>query len=477
MSQRLLVIGADAAGMSAAHQALRTARARGRPLEVVVLETGQHTSYSACGIPYWMAGDVGSADALVARTAAEHRAAGIDLRMGHEAVGIDLAGRRCDVRAADGTTSVVGFDQLMLATGAAPVLPEWAVGHRHVHPVKTLDDGATWQRLLAERPGTALVVGGGYIGVEAAEAFARRRVSTTLVTRGEALMSATLEPRTAEAARRGLEAIGVQVITGVEVSGVENDAQGRPHALCVGGQEYPADVVAIGIGVRPRAELAIGAGLPVGGPQVHGALVPDAQQRIGDGVWAAGDCAAVHDLLLGAPFYVPLGTHANKCGRVAGTNIAGGAASFPGAVGTAVTRAGEVELGRTGLMPSWARERLGVEVVTKRLDSTTASGYMPQATPMSVWVLADAADGRLLGCQLAGGAGTAKRIDTLATALFARMTVGDVAYLDLSYAPPFSPTWEAVQIACRALAESLDGARLTGVGARRTDVKGGGGTA
>lgn len=461
MTERLLVIGADAAGMSAAHQALRTARAHRHDLEVVVLEMSGHTSYSACGIPYWMAGDVDTADDLVARTADEHRAAGIDLRMGQEAVGLDLAVRRCEVvdhAAPSGTRArTVGFDQLMLATGAAPILPDWATGHEHVYPVKTLDDGAAWQRLLAGRPRTAVVVGGGYIGVEAAESFARRGITTTLVTRGRTLMAATLEPGTAQAARTGLEELGVEVVTGVEVSGIEEDAKGHPHVLGVAGNEFPADVVALGIGVRPRAGLAEAAGLPVGGRAVAGALVPDDTQRLGDGVWAAGDCTAVHDRLLDAPMFVPLGTHANKCGRVAGTNIGGGAARFPGMVGTAVTRAGEVELGRAGLMPATAHERLGVETVQRRLESTTASGYMPQAAPMGVWVMADAASGRLLGCQLAGGAGTAKRIDMVATALFAQMSVGEVAYLDLSYAPPFSPTWEAVQIACRSLAERLGG--------------------
>ncbi len=454
MTQRLLVIGADAAGMSAAHQALRTARARGRDLEVVVLESSGHTSYSACGIPYWMAGDVEDADDLVARTAAEHRSAGIDLRMGHEAVGIDLAERRCEVVSpGEKRSTTVDFDLLMLATGAAPVQPGWAVGHRRVHPVKTLDDGAIWRRLIAERPRSALVVGGGYIGVEAAEAFVRRGLETTLVTRGEELMSATLEPGTAQAARRGLTELGVHVVTGVEVSGIDEDGSGRAHAVCVDGHEFEADVVAVGLGVRPRVELAAAAGIPIGGKDVGGALVPDSAQQVADGVWAAGDCTAVHDRLLGTEWYVPLGTHANKCGRVAGTNIGGGAASFPGIVGTAITRAGEVELGRTGLLPAWASERLGLDVVVKRLESTTASGYMPQAAPMSVWVMADAATSRLLGCQLAGGAGTAKRIDTVATALSAGMTVAEVAYLDLSYAPPFSPTWEAVQIACRSLAE------------------------
>jgi NADPH-dependent 2,4-dienoyl-CoA reductase/sulfur reductase-like enzyme len=455
MSERLLVIGADAAGMSAAHQALRTARAHRRSLEVVALEASGHTSYSACGIPYLMSGDVAATDNLIARSAEEHRAAGIDLRMRHEAMGLDLRARVCEVRDHErGHTSTIAFDQVMIATGAAPVVPAWAAEHPRVHAVKTLDDAATWARLLADRPRTALVAGGGYIGAEAAEAFACRGVRTTLVTRGAELMSATLEPGTAQAAQAGLEKLGVEVITGSEISGVVS-GPGEVRAVCAGGEEYPADVIALGLGVTPRVDLARQAGLPLGDGLARGALVPDERQQVADGVWAAGDCVAVRDRLLGEAWYVPLGTHANKCGRVAGTNIGGGQATFPGSVGTAITRAGQVEVARTGLMPLWASERLGLEVATKRLDSTTISGYMPGAAAMTVWVMADVATGRLLGGQISGGLGAGKRIDTLATALFAGMTAQDVAYLDLAYAPPFSPTWDPVQIACRSLAERI----------------------
>lgn len=471
---RLLVIGADAAGMSAAHQALRTARERGRDLEVVALEAGDHTSYSACGIPYWMAGDVGSASDLVARTVDQHRERGVDLRMRHEAVALDLDARTVEVRDHDAErTFRLGFDELVIATGAAPVLPPWAVDDgsgalpRGVLPVKTLDDGAAWNRLLDERPERGLVVGGGYIGIEAAETFARRGVRTTLVTRGEHLLSTSLVPEMADEVARGLREAGVEVVTGAEVaavagsggggggSGGASAGAGQVRVACVDGRDFPADVVAIGIGVRPRVELAVAAGLPIGGPRVQGALVPDDHQRVADGVWAAGDCCAVHDRLLGEPWFVPLGTHANKAGRVAGTNIGGGDVRFPGAVGTAILRAGAVEVSRTGLLPAWA-DRIGLVTRSVRLESTTASGYMPESEPMSVWVLGEVGTGRLLGAQITGGRGAGKRIDVLATALSTGLTAHDVAHLDLAYAPPFSSAWDPVQIACRNLAEVLE---------------------
>ena len=451
MAHRVVVVGADAAGMSAASQALRTARMHGRELEVVALEMTDDVSYSACGIPYWMAGDIDSGDALVARTAAQHRANGIDLRLRHEATGLDLDRREVEVRDHDGgRTSRIGFDDVVLATGAAPIVPEWAGGCENVLPVKTFTDGATWNRLLERNPRCALVVGGGYIGVEVAETFARRGITTTLVTRGHSPMSGSLEPEMGHLVQEALEKNGVEVVVDTEVDGLDADTDGGVRAACVGGRDLRADVVALGLGVRPRTALATGAGIPVGARR---GLVPDDRQRLAEGVWAAGDCCEVWDRLLRSSWYVPLGTHANKAGRVAGTNIGGGDACFPGIVGTAVTRAG-AEVARTGLTSDWAQQH-GLDTEFVRLESTTASGYMPEADPVTVWVLGERGTGRLLGCQLVGGRGTAKRIDTAATALWAGLTVQQVAMADLAYAPPFSPVWDPVQIACRKLAERL----------------------
>ena len=441
--------------MAAAHQALRSAKQHAKQLEVIALEMSGHTSYSQCGLPYWIAGDVADADALVARSAEEHRARGVDLRMHHEAVGLDLAAGTVAVRDhATGEDLTLGYDELMLATGAAPVVPDWALIDgalpEGVAVVKTLDDGATWHRLLDDEPATAVVVGGGYIGVAVAESFARRGVSTTLVTR-RTPMRASMVPELTEQVQRGLEEIGVTVCTGSPISGMER----RPDGYAVvteDGVEHHGAVVALALGVSPRGELGEGR-LPVADdehPWARGAFLPDHQQRLADGVWTAGDCSAVYDIVMNAWNYRPLGTHANKAGRIAGINIGGGSATFRGACGTAITRAGEVEVARVGLLPDWA-DRLGIEYVTASLGSTTATGYMPEASPMRLWGIAEKGTGRLLGCQITGGRGAGKRIDIIATAIFAGMTAHDVAYADLAYAPPFSPTWDPVQILCRKL--------------------------
>ena len=450
--RRVVVVGADAAGMGAASQALRVAARTGHELDVVAFEATDDVSYSACGLPYWMAGDVGRGSDLVARSAAEHRANGIDLRLGQEVVDLDLERGQVSVREVQtGTTRRQGFDELVLGTGAQALRPEWAHGVAGVHAVKTLDDGATWARLIAERPRCALVVGGGYIGVEVAEAFARRGITTTLVTRGPEPMSSSFEPRMGGLVRAALERAGVTVVCDTEVSGVDRGRDGTVAAACVSGDEWRADVVALGIGVQPRVELARAAGLPVG---ERGGLVPDDRQRLRDGVWAAGDCCEVWDRVLRSHWYVPLGTHAAKAARVLGTNLAGGRACFAGIVGTAITRAADAEVARTGLLTRWASER-GIDAFATVVESTTASGYMPESDPVTVWVLAERGSGRLLGVQIVGGRGAGKRIDAAALALWSGLGVADVAGADLAYAPPFSPVWDPLQIACRKAAERL----------------------
>jgi len=264
-------------------------------------------------------------------------------------------------------------------------------------------------------------------------------------------MSGSFEPAMGALVRAALERAGVEVVTGTEVTDLETGPDGRVRAACVNGDPVRGDVVALGLGVRARTGLATGAGLPVG---ERGGLVPDDRQRLTDGVWAAGDCCEVLDRTLGQHLYVPLGTHANKAGRVAGTNLGGGDDRFPGIVGTAITRAGDAEVARTGLTSRWARDA-GFDVEEVRMDSTTASGYMPESDPVTVWVLGERGTGRLLGCQIVGGRGAGKRIDTAATAMLAGLTAEDVAMADLAYAPPFSPVWDPVQIACRKLAERL----------------------
>jgi NADPH-dependent 2,4-dienoyl-CoA reductase/sulfur reductase-like enzyme len=450
MAERLVVIGADAGGMGAASQARRL-----RPdLDIVALEMGRWTSYSACGIPYLVGGEVAALDDLVVRTPEEFRERQrIDVRLRHEAMAIDLDRREVEVRDHDrGRTTRLGFDQLMLGMGARPRRPDLpGIDHPCVKGVQNLGDA---EDLLghAERIGASavVVVGGGYIGLEMAEAFLRRGASVTVLERDPQVMR-TLDPDVGALVAAAMVDHGIDVRCGVATTGFGDGVVQTEDG------ELKADLVVLGMGVQPNGELAGDAGIELG---AQGAVAVDRRQRTSaEGVWAAGDCCESHHLLTNRKVHVALGTVANKQSRVAGTNIGGGYATFPGVVGTAVTKVCDTEVGRTGLTEHEAtRDGFAYHAVT--IESTTRAGYFPRAAPLTVKMLAERTSGHLLGAQIVGKEGAAKRIDVVATALHAGMTVEEMTHLDLSYAPPFSPVWDPVLVAARAATAAVaDGER------------------
>ncbi|MGC4762063.1 FAD-dependent oxidoreductase [Micromonospora sp. DT46] len=454
MAQRLIVIGGDAAGMAAASQARRR-RDRG-DLEIVAFERGHFTSYSACGIPYWISGLVPERDQLIARAPETFREKfDIDVRLRHEVTAIDLDRREVTARDLDDGGEVrERFDTLMYATGAVPKKPDWAdTDAGGVFGMQTLDDGAALRDWLdAEpRPRRAVVIGGGYIGVEMAEALIQRGLAVTLVEQAEQPM-ATVDPDMAELVTDAMRGIGVTIRTGLGVTGLE-ETDGRVSAVVTAEGPIPTDVVVLGLGVRPNTALAEAAGLPLG---VTGGIRVDRRMRVQGvpDVWAAGDCVETVHRVTGLPVHVPLGTHANKQGRVAGINIGGGYATFAGVIGTAVTKVCDLEVGRTGLREKDAAAA-GFEFVSVIAESTNRAGYYPGARPMTVKLIAEKPSGRLLGAQIVGWSEAAKRIDTLAVALWNGMTVDDMTALDLGYAPPYAPVWDPVLIAARKAVDAL----------------------
>jgi NADPH-dependent 2,4-dienoyl-CoA reductase/sulfur reductase-like enzyme len=446
VTERLVVVGADAAGMSAASQAKRLA---GDTLEVIGFERGAHSSYSACGIPYWVAGDVEDGEQLVVRTPEAHRANGIDLRMLTDVESLDLDAGTVAVRdLPSGRRYREGFDHLVLATGAVPVRPALpgydAAG---IFGVQTLDDGAALLAGLERlRPKRAVVIGGGYIGVEMAEALARRHLTVTVVDKAPQPMS-TLDPDMGELVHEAMEELGIDVHTDTAVTGFEVDGDGRVRSVLTADGAVEADVVVLGLGVRPNTALADQAGLPLGD---HGGIRTDLQMRVlgHDRVWAGGDCVEVLNMVSGQYQHVPLGTHANKHGRVIGHNIGGSYATFPGVVGTAVSKVYNLEIARTGLRERDANQA-GFDYVTVTIRSGTRAAYFPGTQRLTVKMIAERHTGRLLGAQIVGNEGSAKRIDTAATALWSQLTVEEMTALDLAYAPPFSPVWDPILVAAR----------------------------
>ncbi len=441
-----MVIGGDAAGMSAASQARRL---RGpRDLEIVAFDQGNYLSYSACGIPYFVGGVVEELDRLVVRTPEQFATRqDIDARIRHKVTEIDLDKGAVKITDVDeGTEAWEGFDRLLVATGATPRRPPLPHADAEgIFGVQVLDDGrAIFETMRERRPRRAAVIGGGYIGLEMAEAFRMRGLDVAVVEAASHPMP-SLDDDIADLIADAMQGMGIAFHGSEPVEAFEVE-DGWVSGVVTSRRTLPADIVVLGLGVAPNVALAEAADIPIG---PSGAIAVDRRMRTGaEGVWAAGDCAEKFHRVSRSPVSIALGTHANKEGRVAGINLGGGYASFPGVIGTAVSKLCDTEVGRTGLNEDEAGAA-GFSFITAIVDSTTRAGYYPETQPIKTKLLAERSSGRLLGAQIVGKEGAAKRIDVLATAIWNEMSVDEFLNLDLSYAPPFSPVWDPVLIAAR----------------------------
>ncbi|CAN5311687.1 FAD-dependent oxidoreductase [soil metagenome] len=446
---RVVVIGGDAAGMSAASQLRRLDDAAA----ITVVERGPYTSYSMCGIPYMVGRLIDEPEDLVVRRPEQFRDAGIGVRIRAEAVGIDADERVVRVRDFDtGEEYTLAYDALVYATGAHPVVPRLPGAREHARVVHTLDEGERLRVELDRRDdvGRVVVVGAGYIGMELAEALVRRGLEATLVDMADQVM-AQLDPDMAAHVETALKDLGVQVRLGEALEEIRADG-GRCREVVTEAGAYPADLVVLALGATPQVDLARDAGCEVGD---SGALVVDGRMRTTvEGIWAAGDCVESRHLVSGAGVNVQLGTHANKQGKIAAIDIAGGQASFPGLVGTAVTKVCDLEIARTGVNESEARGA-GLDYAAVSFTGTATAGYMPDPGTVHTKMLAERGSGRVLGAQLVGTGNVGKRIDTAATWCQLGVTVQRAQLLDLSYAPPFGGVWDLLVIASRRLVREL----------------------
>jgi len=416
-------------------------------LEVVVLEATGYAAYGMCGIPYYLAGLVERAEDLLAYPPAYFRERrGIDLRLHAEATGLDPVARAVHY-VSDGRSVRLSYDRLIVAAGGAPTFPPLpGLRDPHVFSVRSLEDAMALRGLLdAGRVGRALVVGAGYIGLEMAEALAARGVSVVVAELLPRVMPNLDEPIAAlveEEVRR----YGVDLRLGAGLTEVRR--RGGTLEAVVDGEVLSVDLVIVAVGVRAAASVAASAGAAT---VPGGALLVDDRMRTSlPGVYAAGDCVAPYHLVLRRPAFVPLGPAANKTGRVAGTVAAGGDATFRGIVGTAVVKVFDLGVGRTGLTLAEA-EAAGLAATATDAVGKSRAKYYPGSAPLTVRLVHEEG-GRLLGAQMVGGDGVAKRIDVAATALQAGFDVDDLAALDLSYAPPYAPVYEPILLAAQAAA-------------------------
>lgn len=427
---RLVVIGGVAAGMSAASRARRADRG----LEITVLEKGEWVSYGACGLPYFLEGRVRDLRDLVTYTPEYFRKERqIEVRTGAEVTRIAHARR--EVTVAFGES--LRYDRLVVATGTRPIRDLPGADQPQVFTLHCPGDAQRLRTFLtARRPRRAVVIGAGPLGLEAADALRRNGLDVCLIHSGEHVLGRD-EPALTTAVHRRLERFRVECRPSTRVSSI--DAGAVAGVVC--------DLVVLALGVRPNVELAAEAGVRLGR---SGAIaVDDRTQTNLSGLYAAGDCAEVTHRVTGRAVYLPLGTTANKMGRVAGANAAGGREHFPGVVGTSILSLFGLGIAWTGLSEAQAR-REGFSPVAVTVDARSRPRYF-EGKLSSVTLVAERGSGRLLGGTVIGEQDTAGRINVVASAITARIALDEFQYLDLAYAPPFATVWDPLLIAAQQL--------------------------
>jgi NADPH-dependent 2,4-dienoyl-CoA reductase/sulfur reductase-like enzyme len=437
----LLVIGGSDAGISASLRA----RELDPSTDVTMVVADAYPNFSICGIPFYLSGETPDWRDLAHRTLEEIEASGLSLRLDTRAVRIDAGAKTVLLRTADGDEAVVGYDRLVIGTGAVPIEPPIeGIQGEGVHLLRTMNDTFALERRL-EGARSAVIVGGGYIGLEMADALVQRGLEVTLLEQAPAVMT-TVDEDLGALVGAELERHGVDLHTSSLVRRIQR-TDGRLIVSGDGFDDASADAVLMVVSVRPDVELAQDAGVSLG---VRGAIAVDRQMRTDlPDVFAAGDCVETWHRLLGAATYMPLGTTAHKQGRIAGENAVGGEREFQGSLGTQVVKVFDLAIARTGLRDRDASDA-GMDPVTTSFETWDHKVYYPGATRITIRMTGDR-DGRLLGAQIVGDhrGQIAKRIDVVAAALYAGSSVEGVSDLDLSYTPPLSSPWDPVQMAAQ----------------------------
>lgn len=441
---RIVIIGASDAGISAA----LNAREQSNTAVIKVLSADEFPNFSICGIPFYIGGEVADWRNLAHRSIGELESFAVDFRLGHRVTEIDSGGKFIIALDPAGKAERFNYDRLIVGTGAVAVRPE-IPGCRlpGVFLLRYMGEALAVQKYIVERsPARALIVGGGYIGMEMAEALHRRGLSVTLAEIGPSVMP-TLDPDMGDLLKEALTSRGIRVLTRMPVTRIEES--GKALAAFGGnGQIGSFDMILLATGVRPETAIAKAIGIPTG---PGGAIRVNRRMETGiPDVYAAGDCVETWHALLGRYVYMPLGSTAHKQGRVAGINAAGGVMEFKGVVGTQVVKVFDRVAARTGLKETEA-EAAGMSPFAAMMTLPDHKAYYPGAREMHVRVIGDRRTGRLIGAQILGHIESeiSKRIDIFATALHCGLSVADFAELDLSYTPPLSTPWDPVQEAAK----------------------------
>lgn len=445
---KLVIIGGVAAGATAAARARRI----DEDAEIIIIEKGPYVSFANCGLPYRISGDIARRGQLILQTAegffARYR---VQVMLNTEAVRIDTQAKQVIVRTQNGE-SAVSYDKLILAQGGSPVRPPIeGIDSANVFNLWTIPDTDRIEAFIKEKaPAHAVVVGGGFIGLEAAEAFSKRGLSTTLVELMDQVMPPA-DPEFAAQIEETLASHNIRVITGHSVSRIDPESR---QIVLNDGTTVPADMVLLAAGVRPNLVLARQAGLEIG---PSGGLAVDEFLRTSNpDIYAAGDMIEVVRRPDGARVRIPLAGPANRQGRIAATNALGGSMKYRGALGTSVVKVMDATFSMTGLSEK-AAAASGIPAGAVTIHKAHHATYYPGYEDLSLKIVFSKKDGRILGAQAFGKAGVEKRIDVLAVAIQAEMTLEDVAEFDLAYAPPYSSANDPMQMAAFAALNYLSG--------------------
>ncbi|MGE6629424.1 CoA-disulfide reductase [Bacillus sp. NPDC077027] len=439
---KYVIIGGDAAGMSCAMQIYR----EDPKAQIVALEKGDIFSYGQCGLPYLIGGLIDHHDKLIARSVQTFREKyGIDARPLHEVTHIDADEKIVSgIHMKTKRPFTEAYDQLLIATGARPITGQFSDSTlKQVHVLKTIPDALAILDDLNEKVKHITIIGGGYIGLEMAENMKVLGKNVHLIQRGSKL-GPGFDQDMATLIKEEAIAKGIEVVLNETVQGLIGET--KVTAVQTDRQTIQTDMVIIAIGVTPQTSFLQNTNIK---RLDNGAIVVDEylQTSLND-IYAAGDCAATYHRLKKKHDYIPLGTTANKQGRIAGFNMTGKKRRFQGVTGTSIMKFMDITAGRTGLSAAEAKEEgLPFSVIT--IDSTDHAGYYPDAKEMKIKLIYRSDHGTLLGVQAIGKSGVDKRIDVAATALYQGLTVTDLEDLDLSYAPPFNSVWDPLQQATR----------------------------
>jgi NADPH-dependent 2,4-dienoyl-CoA reductase/sulfur reductase-like enzyme len=444
---KLVIIGGDAAGMSAASRAKRTLP----DLEITVLEKTRDVSFSACGMPYNIADPNRPMEDLIVRTAEAFQKQGIEVRTGHKATQIDRSGKKVHGATSDGAAFSVPYDALLIATGASPEIPPIpGMDLPGVAVLKHLDDGRRIKAYIREKKvGFAVIIGMGYIALEMCEALRDLGIGVAMIKPRPGLLP-WMNERLSSMIVDELSSRQVDMAPGTPIHAVKNFREGL--VVQCGDREWKTDLVLVATGVSPNSGIAEKAGILL---SVQRSISTDRYLRTSDpDIYAAGDCADAFHLVTGQKTWIPLALRANRAGWAAADNICGKPVALPGIVGTAVFRVFDLEVARTGLSLGEAR-KAGFSPVEVVIESRSRAHAHPGASMIRVQMVGDRTTGRLLGVQMVGREGVAHRINAAAVALHNGMTVSDFSQTDLSYAPPFGPVWDPLLTAANQLIKKL----------------------